>query len=239
MPYSAFNYVNPSELVSLIPSIATVTNETLAARFISDAEYMIDALAGPAPKFYPDITGEVDALMASGATGLTSDIFGSRKQNWWAVGGVYLRIVESATSGLVGQERLVVSSGPADDTIVLATGFDLAVPAGTVFTFDQRSAFPRLWDQDSFGSPKMPHLLKQAVAAQVEYGLYAGGESAGLGTAALVTDADGAVTQRSYGSGYSESRDPNRRQGIALYIAPRARAIMQAGHLINTAGYLR
>jgi len=233
-----FNYVTPAELPGLIPSMATVTNDVLAARFISDAEAMIDALAGPAPRFYaPGIAGHFAALVASGASGISASVFGTRRPNYWAVGGLYVRVSDSTESSIIGQQRLIIASDSSEG-VTLASGFSADAPAGTEFVLEQNSAFPREWDQDPFGSPVLPFLLDRAVAAQVEFGIMAGSEDFGLGSSSLVTDAEGGVTSRTYGSGYSESRDANRRNGLAVFVAPRARAIMLAGKLLNTAGYL-
>lgn len=236
MPFSEYNYVATGELADLIPSMATVTNPTLAAQFISDAEMVIDAFAGPGPYFYPRLSGRFDALLASGSTDVTASIFGRRRPNYWAQGGVYMKVVSSSESTIVGQSRLVVASA-SPDTVTLASGFLVDAPAETQFTYRQESQFPRRWDVNTLGDPDMRPLLKRAVAAQVEYGIQFGSEAFGLGDPAVVTDDSGAVTQRSYGTGYSEARDPNRAAGLARWIAPRARVLMR--QLLSSTGRIR
>jgi hypothetical protein len=236
VPYSTYNYILPSELAAYIHTMASVTNEALAATFISDAERVIDAFAGPGPQFYQRLGGDTAALVASGATTLTSDIFGSRRPDYWAAGGAYIHIVSAADASLNGERRLVVGSANPN-TVTLASGFGAALAAGAQFQFQQESAFPRIWDQDTWGNPDMPELLKAAVAAQVEYGIIYGSEAFGLGDTNIVADTNGDVTSRSYGSGYSESRDARRRDGMAVWIAPRARVLMR--RLLASTGKLR
>lgn len=235
MPFSDFNYILPSELPTYIRTMASVTNEALAARFISDAERVVDAYVGPAPRFYSDMSGLLGSLVASGATTWPAEVFGMERPDYWARGGVYIRVVSGAgTSSQNGQRRLVV--GSTGGQVTLASGFDAALGAGTEFAYEQESAFPRVWDTDVWAQPRMPFELKAAVAAQVEYGIQAGSEAFGLGDPDLVTDEDGDITSRTYSSGYSESRDARRRTGIAVFLAPRARVILQ--RLLSSTGYL-
>lgn len=237
MAYSDFNYIAPTELAALIPTMSSVTNEALAATFISTAEVIIDAFAGPGPRFYPDLTGQVKTAMASGATTLPASIFGDRRPNYWARGGVFVKILDSTSGSLVDQERLVVASDNEQVTLVSAFNADGGIPAGTQFRFRQVSAFPRIWDTNPLGDPDMPWLLKRAVAAQVDYGIQAGSEGFGMGDPDLVTDEAGDITSRTYGSGYSEARDARRRDGLAVFVAPQARVYLR--QLLNSTGKLR
>lgn len=234
---SDFNYILPAELPRFIHKMSSVTNETTAARFISDAERLVDAYVGPGPRFYFDEQGDITTDMASGAVVVTSSIWSSRRPNYWAQGGVYVRLIGPAglASGLIGQERLVIASD--GESVTLASGFDVAVPAGTEFSFRQVSSFPRLWDQDPFGTPQLPFLLKQGVAAQVEYGIFFGSEAFGLGDESVVTDEGGDVQSRTYGTGYSESRDTRRRDGLAVWVAPKTRALLR--QLLSSTGWMR
>lgn len=236
MPYSVYNYIAPGELSEYIHTMASVTNSGLAAGFISDAERIIDAFAGPGAIFYPRLTGEFKAALASGATDVQASIFGRRRPNYWAAGGVYIKILSGAEASVIGQRRLVVASANPE-TITLASGFAVDVPAGTQFHYRQESAFPRLWNTNILGDPDMPFLLKAAVAAQVEYGIQFGSEAFGFGDADIATDERGGISSRTYGSGYSESVDVNRAAGLAVWIAPRARVLMR--RLLNSTGLVR
>lgn len=236
MAYSESNYITPNELPQYIHTMSGVTDEVLAARFISEAERFVDAFVGPAHKFYTELVGELDQQVASGATAWPASLFGDREPNYWAVGGVYVEIIQAdAAPSLVGQSRLVVSSSGGQ--VVLASGFGVAAPAGTRFTYRQRSRFPRAQDRDLRGYPRMPDDLKAGVAYQVEYGIKFGSESFGLGDDAVSTDPDDGVQSRTYGSGYSESRDTSKRRGMAVWIAPKARTVLR--RLLNATGYLR
>lgn len=235
MSRSVFNYIQPGELPDYIHTMSSVTNSGTAAKFISDAERIVDGYAGPGPRFYSELTGRLSAAIASGATSLTADVFGTRRPNYWAKGGVYVEVVSSSESSVIGERRLVVSSSGA--TLTLASGFGAAVPSGSEITFKQESVFPRLRDQDQFGTPRLPEQLKAIVAAQVEYAFQLGSEAFGLSDPDVVTDREGDVVSRTYGSGYSESRDARRKDGLAVWIAPRARALMR--RLTNATGWLR
>jgi hypothetical protein len=235
VPYSVYNYILPSELAAYIHSMASVTNEAVAATFISDAERVVDAFVGPGRKFYPRLGGETAAEIASGATTLTAEIFGDRRPDYWAAGGAYITLVSAADSSLNGERRLIVASlNP--NTVTLVSGFDAVLAAGAQFYFQQESAFPRIWDQDTWGNPDIPELLKAAVAAQVEYGIVYGSEAFGLGDTDIAADTSGDITSRSYGSGYSESRDARRKDGMAVWIAPRARVLLR--QLLSSTGRL-
>ncbi len=237
MPFSVYNYLNPTELAQYIHTMAAVSNQALAASFISDAERVIDAFAGPSPPYYTDLTGTTAATMAPLQTDLTATLFGDRRPAYWARGGVYIHVVSSSEASIIGERRLVVNSA-GTNTITLASGFATSVPSGTQFDYRQESVFPRIWDRTTLSDPRLPDmLLKPAVAAQVEYGIDAGSEAFGLSETALVTDKDGSVLQRSYGSGFSESRDAARTNGLALWIAPKARVFMR--RLLNSTGYIR
>lgn len=236
--FSRMNYLLTGELAAFIHTMSGVTDTALAARFISDAERIIDAFVGPALRFYPDWTGTTNAVIASGATTWTADIFGTRRPNYWAKGGIYIELLEvagSPGSTLVGEQRLAIAS--QDNQVTLATAFSDAVASGSSFLIHQESRFPRAWDSDPFGTPRLPDELKVAVAWQVEYGILFGSEEFGLGDSAVATDADGQVQSRTYGSGYSETRIPGEKRGLATWIAPKARAVLR--ELLNSTGYLR
>lgn len=242
MPKSRFNYLSTSGLAALIPTMSGVTDHALAAKFITDAERMIDAYVGPFPKFYSDLTGTFNAQLASGAVTVSGSGFGSDRPNYYAKGGHYLIIMNvpgAPTSALIGTKRLIVAS--VSGTVTLATGYDEAVPASTEYYTHQESAFPRVIDTDPTGTPQLPDELEQAVAYQVEYGIAYGSESYGLGDDAVVTGDDGAVGSRTYGSGYSESRvtgaGPGSRAGLAAWVAPKVRAILR--RIMNVTGWLR
>ena len=235
MARSEFNYILPSELAAYIHTMSGVTDEALAAKFITDAERVIDAYVGGGPRFYPELTGNPSFTVASGVTTLPSSIFGSRRPNYWAKGGVYIEILNSADASNIGARRLVVASSV--ESVTLDTGFDTELTAAAQFVFIQDSQFPRLWDSNILGDPHMPQVLKLAVAAQVEYGIAYGSEAFGLGDSSIVDDESGNVQSRTYGSGYSESRDTRRTEGLARWIAPRARVLLRA--LLNSTGAIR
>lgn len=237
MAYSRFNYLTPSGLVEFIHTMSGVTDDAQAAKFISDAERMVDAYAGPGPKFYGEFTLQCTAAV-SGTT-LPSSFWGTRRPNYWAKGGHYVTVVDvpgDPTHATIGQSRLIVAS--QDDQVTLASAFSTTVPSGSTFRTEQRSAFPRVWDSDPLGSPKLPHLLDQAVAWQVEYGILFGSEEHGLSDSDVVTDSDSDVASRTYASGYSESRasGPSAKAGLSVWVAPKVRAIMRS--IMNAAGRL-
>jgi len=236
--YSDFGYIDPTRLPDFIRTMASVTDEALAAQFISDAERIIDAYVGPGPRFHNPYTFTTAATLVSGGTTL-SGVQGasdSSRPNYYAVGGVYVEVVGgAAAASLIGQRRRVVSSSGAD--LTLASGFAADLASGAELYFTQDSAFPRAWDQDLWGAPKLPTGLDAAVAAQVEYGISFGSEGFGLSDSNVVTDESGDVTSRTYGSGYSESRDPRRREGMAVWVGPRARVLLR--RLLNSGGWLR
>ena len=237
MAYSRFNYLGTSGLAALIPTMSGVTDHALAAKFITDAERMIDAYVGPMPKFYSDLTGALDAQLASGALTISGSSFGNRRPDYWAKGGHYLIITDipgTPTSALIGTKRLIVAS--TSGTVTLATGYDEAVPSGTSYYTHQESRFPRVYDTDPHGTPQLADALEQAVAYQVEYGIAYGSESYGLGDDAVVTGDDELVSSRTYGSGYSESRRAEARQGLATWVAPKVRAILRS--IMNVTGWL-
>ncbi len=236
MAHSDSRYIQPDELPDYIHTMSGVTNPELAAKFISEAERIVDVYVGPAPKFQTELNSRLRTAVASGATTWGAEVFGNREPNYWAVGGVYVEIVRAdAEPSLVGQSRLVVAS--SGGYVTLASGFDADAAVGTKFIYRQRSRFPRLQDRDARGYPRMPDDLKPAVAYQVEYGIKYGSESFGLGTDGISTDPDDGVQSRTYGSGYSESRNTARRSGLAVWLAPKAR--MQLRRLLNATGYLR
>lgn len=232
MPFSEYNYLRPSELPTFIHTMSGVTNAAQAAQFISDAEAIVDRIAGGAPHFYPELTAELAVSVASGAATWPASMFGSRSTNYWAKGGVYIEVQEAADTSLVGQRRLVV--GSTTDQVTLVSGFDAVAAIGTRFNLRQVSVFPRFRDQDLRGDPRMPFELKRAVAYQVEYGINEGSEAFGLSDTGIASDPDRGVQSRSYGSGYSESRAPTERRGLAVFAAPKARAIMR--RLMNSTG---
>jgi hypothetical protein len=241
MAYSRFNYLGTSGLAALIPTMSGVTDHDLAATFITDAERMIDAYVGSMPRFYPDLTGTFDVELPSGSLTISGSSFGNRRPDYWAKGGNYLIITDvpgSPTSALIGTKRLIVAS--TSGTVTIGTGYTEAVPAGVGYYTHQESRFPRWCDTDPHGTPRLPDELEQAVAYQVEYGIAYGSESYGLGDDAVVTGDDGAVSSRTYGSGYSESRvtgaGAGSRGGLAAWVAPKVRAILR--ELLNATGWL-
>lgn len=236
MAYSEFNYIRPSELPAFIHAMASVTDETLAAKFISDAEQIIDAYVGPSVPFYTSLTGTVSANVASGATTLPASIWGRRRPNHWAKGGVYVELIDGVSATLLGQSRLIVASD--DEQVTLASGFDEALSAGVAqFFFKQDSKFPRLQDQNTLATPRLPDELKRAAAYQVEYGFQFGSQELGLGDPDIADGEAGLVQSRTYGSGYSESRVPNMKQGLGYFIAPKAR--VQLRQLLGATGWMR
>ncbi|KKL55592.1 hypothetical protein LCGC14_2253860 [marine sediment metagenome] len=241
MAFSQFNYLTSSGLAALIHTMSGVTDHDLAAGFITDAERMIDAYVGPSQKFYTDLTGSISAAVTSSGLTISATIFGEgRRTNYWAAGGNYLRIAGIPNSGnhpLVGEKRLIVGSASGDGAVTLASSFGTNLAAGTQFVISQESRFPRHVDSDPWGTPRMPEQLAQAVAWQVEFGLQYGGEAFGLGTDAIVTGEDDAVQSRTYSSGYSETRIPGERRGLAAWIAPKARAILR--DIMSVTGRMR
>lgn len=235
MARSELNYILPSELPTYIHTMSAVTNEGLAAKFITDAERIIDAYVGPGQRFYPELTGNPSANVASGATSFSAQVFGSRRPNYWAKGGAYIEILSGADTAVIGTKRLVIASD--GNTLTLDSGFAGALTTSTQFRFYQESQFPRWADGNILGDPRMPNVLKAAVAAQVEYGIAYGSEAFGLGDSDVVDDEAGNVQTRSYGSGYSETRDTRRTEGLARWIAPRARVLLRS--LLTTTGRVR
>lgn len=232
--YSIYDYVRPQRLPDLIHTMASVTNNALAAQFISDAERIIDVFVGPWPSFYPELTLNLSATLASGATTLQSSTLGDRRPNWWAQGGVYV-VVKDGPSALIREKRLVVASDT--DQLTLASGFPGVLTAGSAeVILRQESKFPRWEDCDAQGDPFLPPQLEAAVAYQVEYGIHFGSEEFGLGDSVVTVD-HGEVQSRSYGSGYSESRFPNVVTGFSRLVAPKARGVLKP--LMNRTGRLR
>lgn len=236
MAKSIYQYLEPSELAPFVHTISSVTDEDTAAKFITDAERIIDAYVGPFPKFYPDMTLDLTATLSSGSTTLSTRTVGERRPNYWARGGVYV-IVKDGPSALVGERRLVVGSD--DEQLTLVSGLSADLPSGSgKLILRQESRFPRACDVDAQADPIMPYLLKQAVAWQVEYALHFGTEDFGLGDPGVVTQRDAELQSRSYGGGYSESRDVSvAPRGLGRLVAPKAAAVLS--RLMNRTGYLR
>ena len=236
--YSEFNYCTPSGLLQYARSMSSITNEALAAGFITDAERVIDAYVGPGPRFAPELTLTLVTGAASGATVLAGldGLSPGERLNYYACGGTYVEILDprGGSIDLVHQKRLVVAS--SGQTLTLASGFNAILASGVGLTFRQVSAFPRAWDIDPYGAPRLPEGLQAAVAAQVEFGVAFGSEGFGLSDPAVQVD-EGDVTSRTYSSGYSEARVPRGLQGTAMFISPRARYLLT--RLIHIAGYLR
>jgi hypothetical protein len=236
VPFSEFNYLTPTRLVQLVHTISGISDQDQAVKFISDAERIIDAYAGPAPRFYLPITGTTSAAVASGATTFPSTMFGSRRPNYWGKGGAYVEVTNGSDATLVGQSRLVVAS--TDNQVTLGSGFDALVPSATEFEFRQRSVFPRWVDRDSWGTPRMPVPdLEVATAYQVEFGIQFGSEAFGLGDAGVIDDPLTGIQSRTYGTGYSESRVAGERVGLAVYLSPKARGVMR--RILNVTGRTR
>lgn len=100
MPFSALNYLTPAELPLFIRTLSSVTDEELAAGFISDAERVIDAYVGKWPGFYCPRTAFLGAPLASGAvSGSFADA-----QPYPARGGLYLTLLSGTP-----ERRLIVS----------------------------------------------------------------------------------------------------------------------------------
>jgi hypothetical protein len=200
-----------------------VTDEALSVKFINDAEVLIDAYVGKHVRFIAhDLTGKPSAVVASGSTTLPSTTFGDRRPNYWAKGGVYVHLLNESGAG---QKRQIIAS--TTDSVTLLTGFTVALSETTEFMVHQESKFPRFVDQDPFGSPRLPDVLEQAVAFQVEYGIHFGSEEYGLGDTAVSTNEEADVQSRTYGSGYSETRIPTLNHGMARFIAPKTKAILR------------
>ncbi len=230
MARSRFNYLTPENLAQYIHTMATVTDNDLAAKFITDAERIVDAYVGAGPRFYSDLTGSNTNTITSGASAavVSGTVFGNRRPNYWAKGGHYLELLDipgNPTSADIGQSRLITAS--TSGQVTLLSGFSADIAAGASFWLHQESAFPRVWDSDPFGTPQLPDELEQAVAWQVEYGIQFGSEEHGLGDSAVATDLGGQVQSRTYASGYSETRVPGEARGLARWVAPKARAILR------------
>ena len=108
---------------------------------------------------------------------------------------------------------------------------------GSTIFMHQESAFPRAWDSDPLGTPRMPDELAHAIAWQVEYGILFGSEAFGLGDADVATDEAGQVQSRTYASGYSETRVPGQERGLARWVAPKTRAVLR--RIISSTGWLQ
>jgi hypothetical protein len=224
--YSAFHYLATSELTDYVHTLSSVTDAALAAKFIGDAERMIDAYVGTWERFYWPLGATLASTLASGATsGTLTDAL-----PYPARGGLFLTLLSGTPA-----RRLIVSADGA--SFVLASGFDVAVgTAAAQLQVEQASVFPRACDVDEYGDPILPEWLKVAVAWQVEYALHAGGESFGLGAPAMTTNRGG-LQSRSYAGGYAETYNPADQTGMALLVAPKVRALLRR-HLKAT-GTLR
>lgn len=234
MARSELNYLQPTQLAQFVHSMASVTDEELAAKFISDAERMVDAYMGPAPKFYGRLTLDLTANLTSGNTALSTSTVGERRPNYWAKGGVYVRVTDGPAAA-IGEERLVVGSD--DEQLTLVSGFSVDLPSASAkLELYQRSVFPRFWDVDAQGDPFLPDVLPRAVAWQVEYGVHYGSAEFGLGDSGITAE-PGGVQSRSYGGGYSETRDTSQSSGLAVWLAPKTRAVLR--RLLNSTGRLR
>lgn len=235
MAHSDFRYIAPSELPTYILTLSGITNQALAAKHISQAERLIDAYVGPQQRFYsPELTGKVGAA-ASGVS-LQADVFGQRLRNYWAHGGLYVRVLENPGGpNSVGEQRLVVASN--SDTVTLVSAFTDTLAVGARFEIRQLSAFPRWVDRAPLDVPRIPEEVKLATAWQVEYGIRYGSEAYGLSDPSVVTDERGDIQSESYGSGYSVTRDTRRsKDGLGVWVAPKSRAILR--RLLNSTGRL-
>lgn len=215
---SAFQYLTVAEYVAYNQAISGVADSALTEAQISDAERWIDAYCGPWPRHYvPRSTGYVSAV--SGAT-VTSDVFGSRKPNYWAAGGLYLHVYEGAGAG---EKRLITASTSAEQ-VTLATSIS-GLDTTSRFVLRQESVFPRRGDLDLADVPYIPEPVKHATAIQVAYAA-AISPTEGLWGSSSIDGSKDDVTGESYSSGYSYQRNPNLTQGIARYVAPQALAIL-------------
>lgn len=216
---TVYQYLTPAEYADLDLSVSGITNSDLAEKHISLAERWVDAYCRGWESFYPCLVGTVDAI--SGST-ITSSVFGQcTRQNYWAVGGLYIRV---ASGTAAGAERLVTAS---DDTLVTLSSGITGLAVGDRFVLDQHSVFPRGRDFDG-ERPYLPPEIKLAVAAQVSYGVAKGSEHAGLWEPAQVTNAAGKLLGESYGSGYSYQQDGRAQlDPMAQFLAPQARALLR------------
>jgi hypothetical protein len=229
VPFSDFNYVTVSGLSRYI-SVASGASEEYLARCISDAERIVDAYVAHWPGMYPEQGVSLAAPLLSGETTVQVSNMAGQLPNYWARGGHYL-IVNDGDA--VDQARLIVASNGS--TLTLASGFTADVSADARLSTEQRSLFPRYCDQDVHGTPRLPEALARATAYQVEFGWEFGSAEEGLGAPGAIAPLAG-VTSRTYASGYSESRNAEDSRGLAAYLSPKARNILQG--LMNQTGYL-
>lgn len=233
---TVYQYLTPAEYADLDLSVSGITNSALAERHISLAERLVDAYCRGWRPFYPRLTGTADSGTTSST--LVAGVFGEENPNYWAVGGLYVRVIDGPAAG---QERLVTAS--TGGQVTLASGVS-GLAAGAQFTVDQRSVFPRDRDWD-FELPFVPEPVKLAVAFQIAYGVRSGSEAFGPWEADVVRGERASVTSETYGSGYSYQRA----QGALLtesarLIAPQARMLLRGfvnrtGRLVRHGNWLR
>jgi len=209
-----YQYLTPAEYAAIDLSVSGITNSALAEKHISYAEKLVDAYCGAWPQFYPEPTGEVEAV--AGAV-VTSSTFGTNNPNYWAAGGLYLHVYDGAGAG---ENRLIIASNSSNQvTLVSAIS---ALDTTSKFILRQESVFPRYNDIDGAEVPYIPGQVKRAVAMQVSYGTQKGSEGAGMWHNEPVLNERADLVSESYGSGYSYSRDARKVQGAAQFIAPQA-----------------
>jgi hypothetical protein len=214
---SDYQYLTPAEFAAFDLSVSGITNAILADKHISAAEKVVDAWCGHWTRFYPNIT--LTPTLVSGLE-IRSSTFGEgRPVDYWAKGGLYLEVYDGPGTG---QARLITASSGLEVTIV--SGWDTAPVVGSSkMMIKQRSRFPRWLDWDARIGPFVPEEVKHATAAQVAFAVRHGNETAGLWDPSVVEDTQGNIQTRSYGTGYSETRDTRRTAGQAVWIAPQAR----------------
>lgn len=216
---TVFQYLTPAEYAERDLSVSGITNATLAEKHISAAERMVDAYCRGWECFYPELTGTVLALPNS--TTVSGSVFGNENPGYWAVGGLYLKVVDGAAAGA---ERLIV--GSAESRCTITSGIT-GLAAGDRFVLKQKSVFPRGRDYDG-ELPEIPEGIKQAVAAQVAFAVQQGSEAFGQWAGAVVLNEKAKLTGESYGSGYSYQQDPSQsRDPGAQFLAPQARLLLR------------
>ncbi len=231
MPISRFKYLTPAELIEFDLSLGGITDEDKAVQHISYAERIIDSIVGRWPRFY---TPESFVPTFVSGTTLKADTFSREPVGYYSAGGLYVIGIEGPGAG----EAHLISGHVAPSTVILQEAWNVPPTSQSTLVLRQRSVFPR--GQDTYRAGKVvPFILeavKEAVANQVSYGTSFGSEAFGLWDPTVITDEDGDVQSRTYGSGYSESRNTARREGTAVWAAPQARTILAGAGLYRSWG---
>lgn len=231
MPVSRFKYLTPAELVEFDLSLGAVTNEATAVKHIGAAERVIDSVVGRWPRFYTPES--FTPTLVSGTT-LEAAVFEREPVGYYSAGGLYVIGIEGPGAG----EARLISGHTASGRVVLESAFTETPTSASTLVLRQRSVFPRCQDVYRAGKlrPFILEAVKEAVAAQVSYGVSLGSEAFSLWDPDVITDEDGDVVSRTYGSGYTEARDTKRRQGLAALTAPIARSILAGAGLLRSWG---